>query len=93
MSWPGSACVSFDSTTRPFGNSGVAQRGGYFLGLNYGRMARLRPVTGYPGALDWNPGEAAPANDGVFIVEMATGAKRLLVSFADLARAVGHEGA
>ena len=41
----------------PIGNSGVAQGGGYFLGLNYGRMARLRPVTGYPGALDWNPGE------------------------------------
>ena len=80
----------FDDT--PFGNSGVAQRGGYFLGLNYGRMARLRPVTGYPGAFDWNAGEAAPANDGVFIVEMATGAKRLLVSFADLARAADTKG-
>ena len=76
----------------PLGNSGVAQRGGYFLGLNYGRMARLRPVTGYPGAFDWNAGEAAPANDGVFIVEMATGAKRLLVSFADLARAADTKG-
>jgi hypothetical protein len=80
----------FDDT--PLGNSGVAQRGGYFLGLNYGRMARLRPVTGYPGAFDWNPAEAAPANDGVFIVDMATGEKRLLVSFADMARAVDTKG-
>ena len=82
----------FDDT--PFGNSGVAQQGGYFLGLNYGRMARLRPVTGYPGAFDWNPTEAAPANDGVFLVDMASGKKRLLVSFEQLARAAdtkGHE--
>ncbi len=80
----------FDDT--PFGNSGVAQRGGYFLGLNYGRMARLRPVTGYPGAFDWNSVEAAPADDGVYIVEMATGTKRLLVSFANLARAADTKG-
>lgn len=80
----------FDDT--PIGNSGVAQRGGYSLGLNYGRMARLRPVTGYPGVFDWNPGEPAPSNDGVFLVDMATGEKRLLVSFADMARAVDTKG-
>ena len=39
----------YDDT--PFGNSGVAQNGGYFLGINYGRLARLRPVTGYPGRI------------------------------------------
>lgn len=80
----------FDDT--PFGDAGVAQRGGYFLGLNYGRLARRRPVTGYPGAFDWNPAEAGPANDGVVIVEMATGKKRLLVSFADLDRTVDIKG-
>jgi hypothetical protein len=35
---------------QPIGNGGVAQRGGRFLGINYGRLDRLRPVTGYPGA-------------------------------------------
>jgi len=80
----------FDDT--PIGNSGVAQRGGTFLGLNYGRMARLRPVTGYPGAFDWNPDETAPADDGVFIVDLNTGEKRLLVSFADLAGVVDTQG-
>src|SRR5205814_9030500 len=54
----------------PFGNSGVAQKGGYFLGINYGRLARLRPVTGYPGAFDWNPKTPAPENDGIFITEI-----------------------
>lgn len=72
----------------PIANSGVAQKGGYFLGLNYGRMARLRPVTGYPGAYDWTVGVAAPENDGVFLVEIASGKKRLLVSFRQLAELI-----
>jgi hypothetical protein len=73
----------YDDT--PFGNSGVAQKGGWFLGLNYGRLARLRPVTGYPEAWDWTTGTAAPENDGIFLVNIDTGAKRLLVSYRQLA--------
>jgi len=69
----------FDDT--PFGNGGVRQNGGSFAGINYGRMARLRPVTGYPEAYDWNPGTLHPEDDGVFVVDVETGAKRLLVSF------------
>jgi len=76
----------YDDT--PFGNGGVAQKGGYFLGINYGRMARLRPVTGYPGAYDWNPQTAAPDNDGIFVVEINSGKKRLLVSFRQLAEMI-----
>lgn len=72
----------------PIGNSGVAQQGQYFLGLNYGRLARLRPVTGYPGASDWTVGQMAPQNDGIFRVEIESGEKRLLVSFAELAEAI-----
>jgi len=73
----------YDDT--PFGNSGVAQNGRYFLGLNYGRMARLRPVTGYPGSFDWNPKTPAPDNDGIFLTEIDSGKKKLLVSFKQLA--------
>lgn len=69
----------------PVGNSGVAQNGGYFLAINYGRLARLRPVTGYPGAYDWTVGEKAPADDGVFLINVKTGEKRLVVSFDRLA--------
>lgn len=68
----------------PFGNSGVAQRGGRFLGLNYARMARLRPVTGYPETYDWNPGEMAPANDGIFLADLRTGKQRMLISFREM---------
>jgi len=73
----------FDDT--PVGNGGVAQGGGWFCGINYGRLARLRPVTGYPGAFDWTAGVRHPDDDGVFRVDVATGRKQLLVSFRRLA--------
>jgi len=68
----------------PVGNGGVAADGSAWLGLNYGRLARLRLVTGYPGAPDWSKDEAAPENDGIFIVDIRTGKKRLLVSYRQL---------
>jgi hypothetical protein len=68
----------------PIGNGGVSADGTAFLGLNYGRLARLRLVTGYPGALDWSSNDMAPDNDGVFIVDIQTGRKRLLVSYRQL---------
>ena len=69
----------------PVGNGGVAFDGKHFAGINYARMARLRLVTGYPGAWDWTEGVSAPEDDGVFLVDVETGEKRLLVSFRDLA--------
>ena len=68
----------------PIGNGGVAADGSAWLGLNYGRLARLRLVTGYPEALDWSKDEVAPENDGIFIVDIRTGKKRLLVSYHQL---------
>jgi len=73
----------FDAT--PVGNSGVAQRGGRFLALNYGRIARLRTVTGYPGAYDYTTGVLHPKDDGIHLVNLADGHRRLLVSYAQLA--------
>lgn len=92
-------CVLYDIQSRkriaeyrckgtPFGNSGVAQNGGSFLGLNYARMARLRPVTGYPAAHDWTIGMAQPENDGIFKASIATQETRLLISFKQLADAL-----
>ncbi len=66
------------------GNGGVAADGSFFLALNYGRLARLRLVTGYPEALDWSKDEKAPKNDGMFIVDLETGKQRLLVSYRQL---------
>ncbi len=72
----------------PIGNGGVAQGGGWFLGINYGRMARLRPVTGYNKAYDWTEGVLHPEDDGIFRVNVASGEKELIVSFAQLAKAL-----
>lgn len=68
----------------PIGNGGVAADGSAWLGLNYGRLARLRLVTGYPRAVDWSKDETAPDDDGIFIVNIKTGRKRLLASYLQL---------
>lgn len=69
----------------PVGNSGVASKGGYFLAINYARMDRLRPITGYLDAFDWTVGQKAPEDDGIFKVNIQTGEKELLVNFKQLA--------
>lgn len=75
----------FRSEATPIGNSGVCQTGGWFAAINYGRLARLRAVTGYPQALDWTKGVRHPKDDGVFRVDVATGETKLLASFQQLA--------
>lgn len=69
----------------PVGNGGVNPRGNLLAAINYGRMARLRPVTGYPEAFDWTRGVPHPRDDGIFLIDPASGEKRLLASFARLA--------
>jgi hypothetical protein len=66
-------------------NGGVSRQGDRFAAINYGRMTRLRPVTGYPEAYDWTAGVDHPTDDGVFVVDAATREKKLLVSFVQLA--------
>lgn len=80
----------FDDT--PIGNGGVAFDGSVFIGINYGRLARLRRVTGYPKARDWSRDEKAPENDGVFAVNINTGAKRLIVSYRQMEDAMKMHG-
>ncbi len=72
----------------PVGNGGVSLDGKHFAGINYARMARLRRVTGYLGAWDWTEGVSAPDDDGVFLVDVESGNKELLVSFRQLAEAL-----
>ena len=73
---------------QPVGNSGVAQKGGWFAAINYGRLARLRAVTGYRDAFDWTIGTNHPADDGVFRIDIRSGRRELLVSFQQLADAL-----
>jgi len=72
----------------PIGNGGVMQGGGWFAGINYARLARLRPVTGYKGAMDWTEGILHPDDDGIFKVNTESGEGALLVSFRQLAQII-----
>lgn len=76
----------------PVGNSGVCPIGKSFLAINYARMARLRPVTGYKNATDWTEGVQAPKDDGIFKIDIQTGKKDLLVSFATLENELKKKG-
>ncbi|MCS1408317.1 MAG: hypothetical protein M2R45_01490 [Verrucomicrobia subdivision 3 bacterium] len=74
----------YDDT--PFGNRGVAQGGGAFLGINYGRLGRFRRVTGYTGDYDWTQGVKHPEDDRIFRVDVAFGKFSAAVFFSRLWR-------
>jgi len=62
--------------------SAVSHDGRHALSLTYGRLQRLRPVVGYRGVPDPNRTVPNPDNDGVFLMDLATGDARLVVSIA-----------
>jgi hypothetical protein len=70
--------------TRPVANGGIKQGGGMFAAINYARMARLRPVTGYPGTWDWTGDVLHPQDDGLFVVNAKTGERKLIVTFKQM---------
>jgi hypothetical protein len=65
-------------------NGGVSPTGEFFVAINYGRMARLRPVTGYAGAADPTRSELAPEDDGIFRIDVASGEATQIVSLRQL---------
>jgi glycosyltransferase involved in cell wall biosynthesis len=56
--------------------------------LNFSRLERLRPGYGYGRSPDATAGLAAPAEDGLFLVDLKSGAAELGVSLATLASEV-----
>jgi hypothetical protein len=60
--------------------SALSRDGRWALGLTYGRLGRLRKVVGYGVAEDPNPSAPAPDDDGVFLIDLESGTKRLVVS-------------
>lgn len=83
---------SYKFGNKSFGNSGICPKGKYFLAINYARMARLRPVTGYKGSYDWSEGIAAPKEDGIAIIDIKTGVKKILLSFKQMAEGLDRKG-
>lgn len=66
--------------------NGVSRNGRHAACLTYGRLTRLRPVVGYTGAVDPNPTDPHPDNDGVFVMDLASGQVKLAVSIGEVYR-------
>jgi len=64
----------------------LAPDGRSALSLNFPRLWRVKPETGYCGAADRWADEPAPPADGIFRVDLETGVSGLIVSHADMAR-------
>ena len=71
--------------------SAVSHNGRWALSLTYGRLARMRPVVGYVGARDPYPDSPAPAGDGIFLIDLAAGQARLVVSIAEVYRRLAEK--
>jgi len=63
----------------------VAHDGRWGVSLNFARLWRYRPETGFCGVQDPWDGQAAPAEDGLFRVDFGTGKSALIVSHKDMA--------
>jgi hypothetical protein len=61
----------------PDGNTGVS--------LDFSRLNDVRPGYGYVGISDPYANQLAPANSGIYRIDMKTGAKDMIVSLADVA--------
>jgi hypothetical protein len=62
----------------------ISVNGKWGLGINFGRVFAFRPGYGYAGYADEYADVNAPAEDGVFLIDMETGKSRLLVAYADM---------
>lgn len=62
----------------------VDPQGRYAIGLNFARLATQRPGYGYEGVLDPWSDDPAPADDGVWRIDLDTGRAVLALSLAEI---------
>lgn len=63
----------------------VSNDGRWGLTLNFSRLQRLRPGYGYVNFPDETRGQEMPRNDGIWLMDMASGKEEFLFSVADIA--------
>ena len=68
----------------------VSPDGKWGLSINFGRVFSFRAGYGYAGFIDENANVNAPANDGVYLVNMESGKSKLLISYSDLLPKSGY---
>jgi hypothetical protein len=69
----------------------LAPNGRFAVGTEFSRIQNLRPGYGYAGVPDLHAGEKAPAEIGLYHMDLRTGRSKLLVSLAQLAT-LPHQG-
>ena len=67
----------------PAAINGLSRDGKYALSLSYGRLGRCRKTVSYQGIEDPTANIPHPDNDGVFVMNMRTGQRKLAVSVKD----------
>ena len=65
----------------------VSHDGKRALSVNMSRLGDMRPGYGYPGLADPNVMDAAPDDDGIWLMDIGTGESRLLLTYAQIAGA------
>lgn len=66
----------------------ICREKGISLSMNFSRVYDFRPGYGYANLPDANASVNNPADDGIFITDLEGGKTRLLISYAELARAL-----
>ncbi|MEW6389616.1 MAG: hypothetical protein AB1542_04170 [Pseudomonadota bacterium] len=61
------------------------------LSINFGRLSALKPEYGYAGLVDDFAGQEVPADDGIFDLDLRSGASRLLISLKAITE-TGEDG-
>ncbi len=64
----------------------VTPDGRFGASVDFGRIQDMRPGYGYAGLPDSNASDMAPKDSGIWLVDLATGKGKLIVSLADVAR-------
>ena len=70
----------------------VSADGRFGLSVDFRRIDNLRPGYGYDGLADPNVTERAPADSGIWRVDLRTGENELIVSLADVASIAWPDG-
>jgi hypothetical protein len=61
----------------------IDETGRHAVCIDFARLARSRPVVGYSLANDAGEQHPAPAEDGIWLLDLQTGREQLIFSFAD----------
>ncbi len=69
----------------------VSPQGDQALAVNFSRLFDFRPGYGYAGIQDPFTNEPHPREDGLFVVDLASGLSKLILSMADIGNLLGEQ--